>query len=131
MEAVKAILFFGTLFFIAVYDQRTHNILLISLVPIVIAALILPVGALPMAWGAVTVSLPMLILAKVSGGIGMGDVYLMAAIGLVLGPQKVVFATICGLTLFLIYYAANQKSRVTPYAMAPWLSAGAVIAYLI
>lgn len=132
MEIVKALLLIGALLFIALYDQKTHEILLLSLVPIVIAGFIEMEGILPAVLGAGAVSLPMLLISRLDpGGIGRGDVYLMAAAGFVLGPQKVVFATVCGLSLFLLYYAAVKRRKDIPYAMAPWLGAGAVIAFFM
>lgn len=131
LVVLKHVLFIGTLIYIAIHDHKTHEIYLLSLVPIVVAGFLCLDNFFIALAGAAIVSIPMYIVLRMNkGGIGMGDVLLMAAVGFVLGPQRVVFATICGLTLFLLYYVIFKRKRNTAYAMAPWLSAGAILVYL-
>lgn len=79
-----------------------------------------------------------LLTALIWGGIGGGDIKLMAATGLVLGFHKGIAAMIIGLTALLIchaVYAVIQKlrGRVVPkaYPLAPFLTLGCLTAYFI
>ena len=81
---------------------------------------------------------PFLITALLFGGMGGGDIKLMAAAGLVLGFSKSMAATVIGLTALLVFHAGNhiiQKTRgrtaQTAYPLAPFLSLGYLAAYFI
>lgn len=72
------------------------------------------------------------------GGMGGGDVKLMAAAGLVLGFSKSIAAAVIGLTALLVFHAGNiiiQKlcGRDAPksYPLAPFLSLGCLAAYFL
>ncbi|MGX8710724.1 MAG: prepilin peptidase [bacterium] len=53
----------------------------------------------------IIISLPFLLAAVLFGGMGGGDIKLMAACGLVLGLPKGLLAAMAGLNLLLIYVA--------------------------
>jgi len=79
-----------------------------------------------------------LITALLFGGMGGGDIKLMAAAGLVLGFSKSMAATFIGLTALLVFHASNhiiQKLRgrtvQKAYPLAPFLSLGCLAAYFI
>ncbi|AGL02894.1 prepilin peptidase [Desulfoscipio gibsoniae] len=79
-----------------------------------------------------------LITALLFGGMGGGDIKLMAAAGLVLGFSKSMAATFIGLTALLVFHAGNhiiQKLRgrtaQKAYPLAPFLSLGCLTAYFI
>lgn len=81
---------------------------------------------------------PFLLAALIWGGMGGGDIKLMAAAGLVLGFHKSMAAMIIGLTALLIchaVYAIIQKLRgravQKAYPLAPFLTLGCLAAYFI
>ena len=83
-------------------------------------------------------ALPFLMAAMLCGGMGGGDIKLMAAAGIVLGFQYGIAATIIGLSamlLFYIVYKAITKARgrecVKAYPLAPFLSIGCMAAYIL
>ena len=70
--------------------------------------------------------------------LGGGDIKLMAACGLVLGLPKGLLATVVGLTLLLFYAAAYRitckvrgREAEKAFPLAPFLSAGCLLAYFI
>ena len=68
------------------------------------------------------------------GGMGGGDIKLMAAAGLVLGLPAGIFATILGLLLVLAYSVflkICKKTQVIAVPLVPFLSAGCAAGYLI
>jgi len=72
------------------------------------------------------------------GGMGGGDIKLMASAGLVLGFSKSIAAAVIGLTALLAFHAGNtiiQKlcGRDAPksYPLAPFLSLGCLAAYFL
>lgn len=86
----------------------------------------------------ILISLPLLFAALLWGGMGGGDIKLMAAAGLVLGFHRGMAAMVIGLTallLFHAFYAITQKlrGRAVPkaYPLAPFLSLGCMAAYFI
>ena len=86
----------------------------------------------------VLAALPLLIAALLWGGMGGGDIKLMAASGLVLGFTGGIAAIIIGLTAMLLFYAVYtivQRLRVREcpraYPLAPFLSIGCIAAYFM
>ena len=68
------------------------------------------------------------------GGMGGGDIKLMAAAGLVPGLPAGIFATILGLLLVLAYSVflkICKKTQVIAVPLVPFLSAGCAAGYLI
>lgn len=83
-------------------------------------------------------AVPFLLAALFLGGMGGGDIKLMAAAGLVLGFHKSMTATIMGLTVMLLFhgiYTIVQKLRrrdaPKAYPLAPFLSIGCIAAYFL
>lgn len=81
-------------------------------------------------------AVPFLLAALLLGGMGGGDIKLMAAVGLVLGFHKSMAAIIMGLTAMLVFHAIRfvvQKLRrravQKAYPLAPFLSLGCIAAY--
>lgn len=79
-----------------------------------------------------------LIAAFLFGGMGGGDIKLMASAGLVLGFSKSMVATVIGLTALLVFHAGNTiiqrlYGRAAPkaYPLAPFLSLGCLVAYFL
>lgn len=83
-------------------------------------------------------ALPLLIAALAWGGMGGGDIKLMAAAGVVLGIRGGMAAMVMGLAAILVFYAffaAVQRLRKgncpRAFPLAPFLSAGCIAAYFI
>lgn len=80
-------------------------------------------------WGIFSVSIPMLILAIFcSGGLGGGDVKLMAASGMILGIKWNIFAACTGLFLGGLYgfflLITKRAKRKDCFALGPFLCIG-------
>lgn len=83
-------------------------------------------------------ALPLLLAALICGGMGGGDIKLMAASGIVLGINGGMAAMIIGLTAMLLFYAAyviiqrlRKGERQRAFPLAPFLSVGCITAFLI
>lgn len=81
-------------------------------------------------------AVPFLLAALFWGGMGGGDIKIMAAAGLVMGFHKSMAAIIMGLTVMLVFHAIRfivQKLRrrdvQKAYPLAPFLSLGCLAAY--
>ncbi|RAU96882.1 prepilin peptidase [Paenibacillus sp. YN15] len=88
--------------------------------------------------GLFVTSLPYLTAAMLSKGkIGGGDIKLMAACGSVLGPVHGTLQSLIGLTLVLLVAAGIglrygfQAAKQTALPLAPFLSAGGVLSFLM
>lgn len=86
----------------------------------------------------ILVALPFLVAAIFCGGMGGGDIKLMAACGLVLGLPKGLLAATAGLSLLLLYVAVyriickvQRREAQNAFPLAPFLSAGCLLAYFI
>ena len=76
--------------------------------------------------------------AAVKGGIGGGDVKLVAACGLVLGLPDALMGTILGLLLQLLFHLGAlcvlplfRRQVWSAYPMAPFLAIGYTVAYYV
>ncbi len=79
--------------------------------------------------GALIISVPFLILGLITGGMGMGDVVLMAAGGLLLGTKAIVVAALIGIVLAAIVgVIIKKKSGESKMAFGPYLCIGLAIA---
>jgi len=83
-------------------------------------------------------SLALLSAALLWGGMGGGDIKLMAASGLVLGFYNGMTALVAGLILLLLFHALcfitqKLRRRTVPraYPLAPFLSIGCLAAYFL
>lgn len=83
-------------------------------------------------------ALPLLLAALVWGGMGGGDIKLIAAAGIVLGIRGGMAAMVMGLATLLLFYAVYfivQKLRrgdcPRAFPLAPFLSVGCIAAYFI
>lgn len=85
--------------------------------------------------GAVCVSLPLLIVALLTGGFGFGDIKLMAAAGLLLGWKLILVGLFVGVivgALFAVVLLARKKAgRKTKMPFGPFLALGLVTATLV
>ena len=83
-------------------------------------------------------ALPFLLAAVLCGGMGGGDIKLIAAAGIVLGMGGGIAATVIGLTAMLLFYAvykaitkARGRECVKAFPLAPFLSIGCMAAYIL
>jgi len=86
----------------------------------------------------VLAALPLLLAALLWGGMGGGDIKLMAATGIVLGFTGGIAAMIIGLTAMLLFYAVyaigqRLRRRECPkaYPLTPFLSIGCIAVYFM
>ena len=84
--------------------------------------------------GAGIVSVPLAVIAWVTGGIGGGDVKMMAALGVVLGPRLVVLDFFIGCVSAALVSVGlmilGKVHRRSTIAWGPFLALGAVVAIL-
>lgn len=141
--APSALVGFAFLFMLAVIafidgDTKTiPNGLVIAVAVIGLAGLIWPVADATLvdrAIGVVAVSVPLFILAVVTGGFGGGDVKLMAAVGLVLGWRLTVLAFFVGVVaggVFAVWLLVRKRVKGSDtIAFGPFLCGGAAVAVL-
>ena len=118
------------LFACAIRDARTRTVP--NGFPLAIAAccLIPPVSVWP---GGVLAALPLFIAAVISGGVGGGDVKVMAALGLAFGFWKAIWVLGLALTAFMLWDAFMRLLRREEgaYPFVPFLFAAAMVAVLI
>jgi leader peptidase (prepilin peptidase)/N-methyltransferase len=129
---VKGFIFCQSLILIAYCDIKTHEIPNVLLIPIIACGFInfKPIQSLI---GFFSVSILFFVVSAVTKGkgVGGGDVKLIAAAGFVLGTESVMFGTLIGLILYLMFYLiAHNKLKQKMYAMAPWLGTGCFLAYI-
>lgn len=130
---VKGLLFVQFLILAGYIDQRTHEIPNELCLLILLDGLFL-LNPVPAFIGLFLVSLPMLLLGIIfKGGVGGGDIKLMAACGFLLGPMGAINGALIGSALLLInlsirFVRYKQFSRMN--AMAPYFGIGCFIAYL-
>lgn len=125
-------LIFALLLIVAAYsDAKTQEIPDFIPILILLDGLIF-IQPIPTAIGFFAVSLPLLLVAKITGGgVGGGDIKLMAACGFFLGPEGAVIGTIIGMVSFLIVYSIFYGKKKKMYAMAPYFGIGCFFAYLL
>ena len=130
-RAVQAIVFLLLLLAASVTDLKKRVVpdLLCMLIALSAAISFRP----EQLWG-IFIAIPFLLAAVFCGGMGGGDIKLMAAAGLVMGLSAGIFATIVGLSLVLAYSVIVKickKTQVVAVPLVPFLSVGCVAGYLI
>lgn len=84
--------------------------------------------------GAFIISVPLYLLALSTGGIGGGDIKLMASAGLLLGYQASIvaffLAAVTGGCVAILFIISKLKDRKSLMAFGPYLCIGIFIAYL-
>lgn len=135
LAAVQAVFFVALLCAVSVFDLRRR--IIPDTLNLAIAAIALLCFSPVQLWG-VFIVLPFLLAAVLWGGIGGGDIKLMAACGLVLGLPKGLLAATAGLSLLLCYAGIYRIicrvqgwEDVKAFPLAPFLSAGCLLAYFI
>lgn len=135
-------LFICMLCAVSVIDARTHripNIFPICICIVAFAKLCFSPGdCFSYLVGSLLVSLPMLVLACRRGGLGGGDIKLVAACGLYLGADSILLAVFLASLLalftqiFLFFYYKFFSKHVHPhtFAFGPFLAIGCIFAAL-
>lgn len=133
--AILAVFFIALLFWASVVDIRTR--MLPDCLHVFVALttfLVFEPGNL----SGIFAALPLFLAAITCGGMGGGDIKLMAACGLVLGFCYGILAQIIGLSLLLVYYAIYypvQRGRgrtiQKSFPLAPFLAIGCMVSYFI
>jgi leader peptidase (prepilin peptidase)/N-methyltransferase len=128
---IKGFIFTLLLIVAAYCDAKTQEIPNFIPILILLDGLIF-IQPIPAAIGFFAVSFPLLLIAKITGGgVGGGDIKLMAACGFFLGPEGAVIGTIIGMVSFLIVYLIFYGKKKKMYAMAPYFGIGCFFAYLL
>ena len=131
---IKGLIFAGALIFASYRDIKTRKIPDTVHIIIALAGFINfnPINSIA---GLLLVPLPLLIIALKFEGVGGGDVKLMAACGFFLGLYGGLVASFIGFMMAtiinLVYYKIKHIDKKTPFALAPYLSIGCLIAFLI
>ena len=135
LAAVQAVFFALLLCAASVFDLRRR--IIPDTLNLAIAASALLCFSPVRLWG-LFIALPFLLAAVLWGGIGGGDIKLMAACGLVLGLPKGLLAATAGLSLLLCYAGIYRIicrvqgwEDVKTFPLAPFLSAGCLFAYFM
>ena len=139
LTAVKGLILCMILLWASLSDIAKHE------VPDFITALILVLafvgfqpGSLPsMLIGAAVVFLPQLAISilRPKRAIGGADIKISTAIAFLLGAEKGIFALLAGMMtgviVMLIVRKIRKETNVEPFALVPFLSFGAMLAYCI
>lgn len=135
LSAVQAVIFIALLCAASVTDLTKR--IVPNWICAAIAALSIP-GFAPEKLPGIFSALPFLLAAVFFGGMGGGDIKLMAACGLALGLPKGLLAAMAGLSLLLLYVAiyrivckVQRREAKKAFPLAPFLSAGCLLAYFI
>lgn len=132
---LKCILYVLVLAYASYCDLKTKTIPDKVHILIIIVALI-NINSLNSIIGLLFVPMPFFVTALIKGGgIGGGDVKFMGANGFFLGLKGGFIASIIGLTLALfinsIYYKIKNKDNNISFSLAPYLSIGCFLTYLL
>ena len=135
LAAVQAVFFLALLCAASVCDLKRR--IIPDRLNLAIATTALLCFSVSNLWG-ITVALPFLLAAVFCGGMGGGDIKLMAACGLVLGLQRGLLATVVGLSALLVFAAAHRiickvrgREAEKAFPLVPFLSAGCALAYFV
>ena len=128
-------IFFTLLFLASVFDIRKR------IIPDTVCLLIALTGVIgfePVKLFGILTALPLLLAALIWGGMGGGDIKLIAASGIVLGFQRCLAAMVIGLTALLLFYffysviqRLRRRERQKAFPLAPFLSVGCIAAYFM
>jgi len=128
-------LFIALLLAATIFDIRKR------IIPDTICLLIVMTGFIlfePIKLLGILAALPFLLAVLFFGGMGGGDIKLMAASGIVLGITGGIAAAVLGLTAMLLFYAAYstvQRLRNREYQksfpLAPFLAIGCIAIYFM
>ena len=135
LEILKMLAFIGALLAASIGDLKTRRIS--NRIPLFIALIgLIQMDVANALRGLIFVPLPYLVMALIKeNSMGGGDIKLMGACGFFLGLQSGYVASILGLlfvvTVHFAFRAFGSKNTNKNIPLAPYLSAGCLIAYFI
>jgi len=138
---IVRLVFFSLLLIISVIDWQLQLIPNVLSLSGIIIGFIFSIVGWSVSWlqsmlGAVIGGGILLLIVIVSrGGMGMGDVKLLAMIGTFLGPLSTLYAlfvaSLCGTVWGVIYLLVTKQARSTPIPFGPFLALGAAFISII
>ena len=139
LMAVKGMVLALLLLYASLSDLKTREVPdYISIMLLILAFVGFEVSSLPsMLMGTMAVFIPQFVLAVInpSRAFGGADLKISTSLAFLLGVQKGIFALITGLLLAVIvmaiYNRVNAKSQKGAFPLVPFLSVGAMLAYII
>ncbi|EQB86604.1 leader peptidase (prepilin peptidase)/N-methyltransferase [Clostridium punense] len=128
--------FYALILIYASYKDSKEKIIPDKIHLMIIAISLIKVNFMIAIMGFIIVPLPFFITALLKGdGIGGGDIKFMASSGFLLGVKGGFIASIIGLTLAVainfIYYKIKNKDKNISFPLAPYLSIGCFLSFLI
>ena len=134
--AVKGFFLFAVLLYASCSDITTNEVDDSMWVIITALSFINPLSPASMFLGATTVFLPMFLIAITNKrSFGGADIKIATAIAFLLGIERGIAAVFLGMVFAVVFMAAyrmrHRERRGEPFALVPFLSAGALIVFLI
>ena len=139
LASVKGMILCMVLIWASISDMAKHEVPdFISAAVLILAFVAFEPANLPsMIVGAAVLFLPQLAVSMLrpDRAVGGADIKLSAALGFLLGAEKGLFAVITGLTVSVIFMLIVRKirkeSNKEPFALVPFLSFGAMLAFFL
>lgn len=139
LVSVKGMILCIILMWASISDIAKHEVPDFITVSILILAFVEfePTNLLSMVVGAVIIFVPQLLVSilRPARAVGGADIKISAALGFLLGAEKGLFAVIIGLIVavitILIVRKIKKEPNKEPFALVPFLSFGAMLAFII
>ena len=139
LVSVKGMILCMILMWASISDIAKHEVPDFISVSILILAFVgfEPANLPSMLVGAIVLFVPQLVVSMLrpERAVGGADMKISAALGFLLGAEKGLFAVITGLTIsvisMLIVRKIKKESNKEPFALVPFLSFGAMLAFII
>lgn len=139
LMTVKGMILALLLLYASLSDLKTREVSdSVSIMLFILAFVGFEMSSLPsMLMGTMAVFIPQFVLAVInpSRAFGGADLKISTSLAFLLGVQKGIFALITGLLLAVIvmaiYNRVNAKSQKGAFPLVPFLSVGAMLAYII
>ena len=139
LTAVKGLILCAILLWASLSDLEKHEVPdFISAMILILAFVGFDIANLPsMLLGAAVVFLPQMAVSilRPKRAIGGADIKISTALAFFLGAEKGIFALLagmlCGVIVMLIVRKVRKETNREPFALVPFLSFGAMLAYMI
>ena len=139
LVSVKGMILCMILMWASISDIAKHEVPDFITVSIIILAFVgfEPANLPSMLVGAIVLFVPQLVVSMLrpERAVGGADMKISAALGFLLGAEKGLFAVITGLTIsvisMLIVRKIKKESNKEPFALVPFLSFGAMLAFML
>ncbi len=139
LEAIKGMILGSILLWASLSDLKNRNVPDFAIALLLILSFVgFEPSELPsMILGAIALFVPQFVVSRLNKdrSIGGADIKISAALGFMMGLQKGLFAIIVGLsaaliTMFVVRKIKRELNR-EPFALVPFISAGAMLAFMI